>query len=298
MFFFIAKIKKKSSNSCIKDNIFVSLNTMTYIPYLLPFLLLFVTLYMLYWQERKKKQIAMEIFPDEWERILIDYFSLYTLLPEELKNILKSKIKFFIYQKNFEGCNGFVIKDFHKVLIAASAVLLILKKDNEIYPQLKTILIYPSVYYSKSDFRNSNGSITSAEVAHAGESWSRGELIIVWDIYKKDLSTYGNGENVVIHECAHQLDAESGLMNGIPPIGNRQRLLEWEKSFRDEFSKFRSRNMRSYDVINNYGAVNLSEFFAVCSETFFEQPKLLKQLHPDLYLELVEYYQIDLTDYL
>jgi Mlc titration factor MtfA (ptsG expression regulator) len=39
-----------------------------------------------------------------------------------------------------------------------------------------------------------------------------------------------------------------------------------------------------------YGALNEAEFFAVATESYFEKPRLMKQLTPDLYTELQEFY--------
>jgi Mlc titration factor MtfA (ptsG expression regulator) len=43
--------------------------------------------------------------------------------------------------------------------------------------------------------------------------------------------------------------------------------------------------------IDLYGATNATEFFAVISEYFFEQPDLLKANHPDLYKMLEKIYK-------
>ena len=41
------------------------------------------------------------------------------------------------------------------------------------------------------------------------------------------------------------------------------------------------------------GATNPVEFFAVATETFFEKPKQMKRLPPELYDELKSYYGLD-----
>jgi Mlc titration factor MtfA (ptsG expression regulator) len=46
-------------------------------------------------------------------------------------------------------------------------------------------------------------------------------------------------------------------------------------------------------VMNEYGATNPAEFFAVATECFFEKPGQLKAKHPDLYDELRRFYQQD-----
>ncbi|MFC1837643.1 zinc-dependent peptidase [Thermodesulfobacteriota bacterium] len=46
-------------------------------------------------------------------------------------------------------------------------------------------------------------------------------------------------------------------------------------------------------VMDEYGATNPAEFFAVATETFFEKPGQLKSEHPDLYEELYGFYKVN-----
>jgi Mlc titration factor MtfA (ptsG expression regulator) len=45
--------------------------------------------------------------------------------------------------------------------------------------------------------------------------------------------------------------------------------------------------------LDQYGATNPAEFFAVATEAFFETPIKLRSSHPQLYAELKLYYQQD-----
>jgi Mlc titration factor MtfA (ptsG expression regulator) len=42
--------------------------------------------------------------------------------------------------------------------------------------------------------------------------------------------------------------------------------------------------------MDDYGAKDRAEFFAVATEAFFEKPRQLKKKHPDLYDELKKFY--------
>jgi MtfA peptidase len=50
---------------------------------------------------------------------------------------------------------------------------------------------------------------------------------------------------------------------------------------------------RRRQVLDGYGATNPAEFFAVATETFFEEGARLKRDHPELYGVLREYYRQD-----
>ena len=48
----------------------------------------------------------------------------------------------FLAEKQFEGCDGLLITDEIRVVIAAQACLLLLHRDTDYYPDLKSILVY------------------------------------------------------------------------------------------------------------------------------------------------------------
>ena len=46
-------------------------------------------------------------------------------------------------------------------------------------------------------------------------------------------------------------------------------------------------------ALDEYGATNKAEFFAVATESFFEKPVQLEREHPALYGQLREFYRQD-----
>ena len=46
-------------------------------------------------------------------------------------------------------------------------------------------------------------------------------------------------------------------------------------------------------VLDDYGATNPAEFFAVSTETFFERPSALYREHPELFGQLKRFYGLD-----
>ena len=50
---------------------------------------------------------------------------------------------------------------------------------------------------------------------------------------------------------------------------------------------------RKKSVLDEYGATEPAEFFAVATECFFEKPVQMKKKHPELYQELCLYYAQD-----
>ncbi|CAN0512142.1 unnamed protein product, partial [Phaeothamnion confervicola] len=72
------------------------------------------------------------------------------------------------------------------------------------------------------------------------------------------------------------------------------RYVAWARVLGGEFEDLkRARRTGRPSVLDTYGATNPAEFFAVATESFFEQPARLKRKHPELYDELKRYYHQD-----
>ncbi len=191
--------------------------------------------------------------------------------------------------------------DAMRVTIAAEACVLLLHRQTDYYPRLSSILVYPHHFFADSE-RGSGGGVVSRDArAHLGESWSTGSVILSWETIERDGATDNDGQNVVFHEFAHQLDLEDGSMTGAPALGEdlpltvrRKKYAHWARVLRSEFAhlQFEARH-RHHTLINPYGAESPAEFFAVCVEAFFEKPKALERRHPELYNELSDYFRQD-----
>lgn len=51
-------------------------------------------------------------------------------------------------------------------------------------------------------------------------------------------------------------------------------------------------------VLDEYGATNPAEFFAVATEAFFEKPRQLSRKRPELYELMMQYYDLDPREWL
>ena len=71
-------------------------------------------------------------------------------------------------------------------------------------------------------------------------------------------------------------------------------LIGSDNPWRMEASVERALKRAGHDtLLDPYGAENEAEFFAVATECFYEQPRELKQEHPDLYAILRDFYRVD-----
>ncbi|MFC1478974.1 zinc-dependent peptidase [Planctomycetota bacterium] len=239
-------------------------------------------------RKARRKEILHKLFSAEWDEILKKNLPPYTVLPSELRKELQGFIQIFIDEKTFEGCGGIELNNEIRVTIAAQACLLLLNRQSDCYPRLKTVLVYPGAYFDQH-----HDDLASSGV-RLGESWGSGIVVLSWDHVKGGAVNFRDGHNVAIHEFAHQLDQEDGVSDGTPCLENRSAYSGWARVLSRDYETLRKKAGKGRkSVMDKYGATNPAEFFAVATETFFEKPRQLHKKHPDLYQELKEYYKMD-----
>ncbi len=263
----------------------------------LSFLLLVVLaviFYVIFWPRLRLARIAQKRFPELWWQCVIDRLPFVSKLPQTDQQHLQLLIKLFLADKTFYGCAGQEIDDDIRVTVAAQACLLLLKKKGMPYPELKSVLIYPSTFIATREVANELGLVSTSHIAMLGESWSQGKVVLAWDNVQKGVMNLSDGQNVVLHEFAHQLDHESGSTNGAPVLSTNGAYKSWAPVFSDEFETLqKDAAIGRQNLLDHYGATNPAEFFAVATETFFERPKEMASNHEELYALLKEYYQLD-----
>lgn len=234
------------------------------------------------------------LFPSKWEEILLKNLALYRHLPAELREQLRNDIKIFLSEKRFEGLGGLEMTDEIRVTIAGEACLLLLNRENRDYPGLISILVYPTAYVAEETRHIGGGVYAEGPSVRLGESWQHGSVVLAWDNVRQGGMNAEDGHNVVIHEFAHQLDQEDGAADGAPILGKNSSYAVWAHIMSEEYERLRfgSRHHKKH-VLDDYGATNPAEFFAVATEAFFEKPRQLRKKSPYLYAELAEFYNLD-----
>ncbi|MGH1470673.1 MAG: zinc-dependent peptidase [Cellvibrionaceae bacterium] len=256
-----------------------------------------VGFYLFVWPKLSKNIIREKKFDTAWDEILHKRLPIYHKLLKKQKQHLQDLMKVFLHQKDFIGCAGQDITEEIKVVIAAQACLLLLNRTTSEYQDLTTIYVYPTSFKATREVRDELGLVSTESNHLLGESWSTGKVILAWDNVEKGIRNFTDGHNVVIHEFAHQLDQESGTTNGAPILSTRAAYKSWAYVFGKEFEILQKNKYKNNNVINEYGATNPAEFFAVASETFFEEPHKLYKNHKALFEELQAYYQLDPRDW-
>lgn len=251
---------------------------------------------MLGFRSRRRRRIKAQPFPPAWLAIVTRTVPYVQCLSDADKAELYDHIKVFLAEKTFEGCGGLVMTDEIRVTIAAQACVLLLHRDSGYYPDLRTILVYPSSYVAPVKRPLGNGSAMVIETAElrAGESWHRGSLVLSWRDVQAGSAQPCDGRNVVFHEFAHQLDSESGAVEGAPALEGRSAYAAWATVLGREFeSLMQDLRTNRPTLLGAYAAKNPAEFFAVVTEVFFERPHELWERHPDLYQQFKQFYNQD-----
>lgn len=224
---------------------------------------------------------------------LVDEIPLCRKIPQALRTELRGHINVFLSEKSFEGCRGQVVNDEMKLKIAAQACVLLLNRNTDYFPRLTSLLIYPDAYWVNDNYEMAGQAIRGRTV-NLGESWEQGAVVLSWKQISDELADENCGHNLVLHEFAHQIDAEDGFLNGLPDLGEGASYGKWADVFEREYDDLRDGTFSGVeDVIDDYGAEDPAEFFAVVTEGFFMKPLDMRRAHPELYSELVKFYRLD-----
>lgn len=248
---------------------------------------------MLFITSMRRKRLKAAPFPPDWERILERDVPLYGRVPESDREELRSHIKVFLAEKVFEGGGGFTITDRVRLVIAMPACLLLLHRDTDYYPGLSSIVVYEGEYLAPLSEMDEAGIVTEGIDRRSGEYSRDGAVVLSWeDVVAEGIDVH-ESYNVVLHEFAHQLDAEDGVTSGEPFLSRRAPRSLAESLEREYLLHRRHVRRGRPTTVDPYGAESLAEFFAVATESFFENGFSLRLNHPHLYSELMRYYRQD-----
>ncbi|MBW2638270.1 MAG: zinc-dependent peptidase [Deltaproteobacteria bacterium] len=245
-------------------------------------------------KKRRRRRWRSQPLPRQWIEIIERNVPCYQHLAPDERNELHGHIQVFLHEKDFEGCEGLEITDEIRVTIAAQACILLLHRETDYFPFMSSILVYPQHYFAFTSEHLSGGLVQEGIQARLGESWKRGPIVLSWNDVLRGAADPNDGHNVVFHEFAHQLDSESGTMEGAPILPDATMYTAWARVLSNEFNSLLidlEQNHRH--LIDAYGASSPAEFFAVVTEAFFEKPLQLKSHHPELYEQMRSFYQQD-----
>ena len=246
---------------------------------------------------RRRKKLTRTPFPTLWEDIIRRNVGHYCILKDAERAHLRALIQVFLSEKYWEGAGGLELTDEIRVTVSAQACLLLLGLPHDYYKNVESIIVYPSTVVppprKPGFFENTIAPVDLAQPI-IGQAFQQGPVIIIWDAALRGGRHPKSGHNVIYHEFAHKLDMLDGMADGTPPLRDRAEYREWVLTCSHEYLRLKNRTEKGKkSFLDAYAATNEAEFFAVATEQFFDQPRLMIKHAPDLYQVLKKYYRQD-----
>ena len=254
------------------------------IGFLIGVILIFGILWFLFFN-RKKRNIHLSRFPEDWRSILIKKVKFYENLSSDQKILFEKDMIEFMEGCRITGVDS-ELNDDDRILVAASAVIPIFGFPHWKYKNLREVLVYPTYFNKKYETAGSDRNIGGM----VGWGPMNRTMILSRESLHQGFENEHSKSNVGIHEFVHLIDKTDGTIDGIPEVlMQRQYMIPWLKMIHDEMKRIH----RGRSDINPYGATNEAEFFSVVAEYFFNQPQLLAKKHPELYQMLEKVFHQD-----
>ena len=212
------------------------------------------------------------------------------LTPAELER-LESLVDRFLRSTRVEASRGFDVDDTMRTVIATHACRLLVGLDLDDFRDVSSVIVHPSTVVLRGPRPLGGGLVADGPLLLHGQAHHRGPVLLSWAAVRAGLAFPSRGEDVVVHEFAHQLDMLDGVVDGTPPIEDVAARQRWVAACTEAFDQVRS--MAGSPVLRRYAGTNPGEFFAVATEAFFGRPHELREAHPAVHRELAAFYGQD-----
>jgi hypothetical protein len=247
-------------------------------------------------RNRRRRKLLEEPFPPWWVPILDRNVAHYARLSPQEQAKLRDITRILVAEKYWESAGGLFVTDEMKVTVAAQAALLLLgMDDHDYYGRVASVVVYPGTFQTPNAEDDWEDDFLSDTVA-SGQAVYRGPVILSWEEVLAEGREPECGQNVVVHEFAHQLDFLDNTVNGTPPLETQAQADRWRDVMTAALAAHRKALEKGEEsFFTEHAADDETEFFADASEAFFCLPHDLRGLHPDVYELLAGYYKVDPT---
>jgi Mlc titration factor MtfA (ptsG expression regulator) len=243
---------------------------------------------------RRRRVLAQSAIPDALWREALDalpFLARYTA--DELAR-LRDLCVLFLDAKGIVGAGGHEVTAVQRVMIALQACMPVLELDLALYDGFENVVVYPDEFVPGWEWEDEAGVVHRHDEPLAGEAMPRGPVVLSWPDVAAAADWHASGMNLVVHEFAHKIDMASGDANGCPPLPADLDPAAWQATLGRAFDDFAARVDAGEDTaIDPYAAESPGEFFAVLSEVFFADPRLLRDEYPDVYALFARFYRQD-----
>lgn len=208
---------------------------------------------------------------------------------------LRELTALFLARKRFAPAAGLVLTPFMCTVIALKACVPILRLGIDYYRDWKGVVLYPGDFRVREAYTDEDGVVHEGLSDLCGQSLERGPMVLSWETIEAESRRRARGQrDLVIHECAHKLDALNGIPDGFPPLHVEMDARAWTRAFRVAYRRHRAAvEAGEATRLDPYAATDPAEFFACTSEVFFTVPRLLREDFPEVYEQLAAFYRQD-----
>ena len=244
-------------------------------------------------RRRRLKKRIKELQPSdtEFQRIVNSFECLRVLNKDELKRLRKRSVE-ILASMEFLGAKDYEPDYSACLTVSAMSALPLLNRKMKWLRDFRTIILYEETYSAEFTKVDESGVVHRGVHKRAGEAWQRGPMVLAMS----DVMHSGQGEgfNVVVHELVHHIDYLNRDPDGFPPLPRGMSSDAWAKHFAAGYELLQHQlEHRQKPWLDPYGATNPAEFFAVCSEFFFDVPVYLRQRQPEIYQLLSQFFDQD-----
>ena len=227
---------------------------------------------------RAGKPLFLHFYPfkialSDGERSVLKHeVSFYDRLDDEERRFFEYRVARFISETSFEGRDGFRITDRVRVLIAATAMMLIFGMRDFNIDLVQKIIVYPGQYFSQF-----NADVNVGEFNPKFKA-----LVFSWEAFERGFEISDDNRNLGIHEFTHAIHLTSIQKHGRDPSASSflHNFQELELMLKDD--DFLD-DLRNSHYFREYAFTNKFEFVAVLVENFFESPLEFQKQFPKVY---------------
>jgi Mlc titration factor MtfA (ptsG expression regulator) len=207
---------------------------------------------------------------------------------------LRDMVVLFLHRKGIVGAAGHEVTPLERTIIALQACVPVLNLDLALYDDFENVIVYPADFVPRREWEDDAGVVHESRDILAGEAMPGGPVVLSWPDVEASADFAASGMNLVIHEFAHKIDMCNGDADGFPPLPREMPVAQWRDVFTAAYDDFCRRvDDREDTPIDPYAAEDPAEFFAVVSEVFFADGRLLAAEYPAVYAQLAQFYRQD-----
>ena len=157
-----------------------------------------------------------------------------------------------------------------KIIIGSAIIQITFGLDRYLLEHFDRIYVLPRPYRFKGFQEPLLGHVDFKEKV----------ICFSWKDVQEGFEVPDDAVNVALHEMAHVLEAEHELSGLYQEVFPPKIWTEWEAVSKQILMQLQAGQL---PLLKKYAAKNRIELFAVCIETFFEQPEPFKKELPGLY---------------